>query len=167
MPTSLTYILLMPEASCLESLMRNRQYHRQQRVTKEPPQPFAFVLLGHPQNVKSCYERSQPSSPRGGFQGRNPKKCAFNGARYISEAPSKAVGNVRFHHFTLSRESKILLYPFRRLGLSRKTNPLSRFFRTRLRMVSTMVNPCCRGCLLHLSTQPIRLSVRYCHQDLH
>lgn len=46
-------------------------------------------------------------------------------------------------------------------------HPLSRFFRTRLRMVSTMDNPCCRGCLLHLSTQPPRLSVRYCHQDLH
>lgn len=27
LPTSLTYILPMPEASCLESLMRNRQYH--------------------------------------------------------------------------------------------------------------------------------------------
>ena len=30
-----------------------------------------------------------------------------------------------------------------------------------------MDNTCCRGCLLHLSTQQTRLSVRYYHQDLH
>ena len=27
--------------------------------------------------------------------------------------------------------------------------------------------PCCRGCLLHLSTQQPQLSVRYYNQDLH
>lgn len=30
-----------------------------------------------------------------------------------------------------------------------------------------MDNPCCRGCLLHLSTQQPQLSVRYYNQDLH
>lgn len=116
-----------------------------------------------------CSECFEPSSPRGGFQGsRILLDRPINGARNIPEAPSKAVGNVRFHHSTLSRERKILLYPFRELRNGpRGANALSRFFRTSLRMVSTMDNPCCRGCLLHLSTQLIWLSVRYSHQDLH
>jgi len=116
-----------------------------------------------------CSERFEPSSPRGGFQGpRILLDRPINGVRHIPEAPSKAVGNVRFHHSTLIRERKILLYPFRELRHGpRGANVLSRFFRTSLRMVSTMDNPCCRGCLLHLSTQRTRLSIRYYHQDLH
>ena len=115
LPTSLIYIALMPEASCLESLMRNRQYHGHRKaMTRNLPSLLPCYCMGILSPFHYCSSRFPPYSPRGGFQGR--KSCGRacqRGENGIPEAPRKAVGNVRLHRSASSLEGKVLLFPFR------------------------------------------------------